>query len=340
MASRSSHPFHVLCAVLAFALAACAGAGADAGDVAGQAASAPAATSPPAPATPQSRVSGTDTAAFPVTVDAGGGSVTVPEQPERVVSLSPTTTEMLFAIGAGEQVVAVDEQSDYPPSAPVTDLSGFQPNIEAIATYEPDLVVISEDATGEGSLAASLGDVGIEVLNVPAATTVEDTYAQLAALGDATGHTDEAESLVADIRAELDRIIASAPDLDDPPAIYHEVDPTLYSATSDTFIGSVYEMFGARNIADAAQDASAYPQLSAEFVIESDPDVIFLADSECCGVTAESLADRPGWDQITAVQEGNVVELDSDVASRWGPRVVEFAEAVSDGLAAAADVTD
>jgi iron complex transport system substrate-binding protein len=265
-------------------------------------------------------------AAFPVTLDSPGGKVVLDQRPERIVSLSPTATEMLFAIGAGGQVVAVDSNSNYPEEAPKTDLSAYQPNIEAIAGYKPDLVVYSDDP---GELAAGLGKLGIPALQQPAATRLDDTYAQLDQLGRATGHQAEAGQLTATMRAEIEKIAAAARP-ERPLTYYHELDKNLYTATSKTFIGQLYGQLGMKNIADAAdKEASGYPQLSAEYVIKSDPDLIFLADTKCCGQSARTVAARDGWDQLTAVRSGGVVALDDDVASRWGPRVVDFLKTVA-----------
>lgn len=262
--------------------------------------------------------------AFPVTI----GKTVVEERPERIVSLSPTSTEILFAIGAGEQVVAVDDQSDYPPEAPTTDLSAYEPNVEAIATYEPDLVVASDEA-----LLKSLKDLKIPLLVHPAAADLEEAYAQFEELGKATGHEEEAAAEVERIRARIDEIVADVPETGEAPTYYHELDDTYFTVTSDTFIGQVYELAGLRNIADKADKAgTGYPQLSAEYIIEADPDFIFLADSECCGQTPERVSRRAGWDQISAVQRGAVFDVGDDVSSRWGPRVVDFLETVVDAL--------
>jgi iron complex transport system substrate-binding protein len=265
-------------------------------------------------------------AAFPVTLDTPAGKLTLERQPSRIVSMSPTATEMLFAIGAGGQVAAVDSNSNYPREAPTTDLSAYEPNLEAIAGYKPDLVVYSDDP---GELAAGLGKLGIPALAQPAAKGLEDTYAQLDQLGRATGHVGEAGQLTATMRAEIAKITAaSRPER--PLTYYHELDKNLYTATSKTFIGQLYGQLGLKNIADAAdKDASGYPQLSAEYVVKADPDLIFLADTKCCGQSAKTVAGRDGWDQITAVKSGGVVELDDDVASRWGPRVVDFLKTVA-----------
>ena len=265
-------------------------------------------------------------AAFPVTLDSPGGKVVLDQRPERIVSMSPTATEMLFAIGAGGQVVAVDSNSNYPEEAPKTDLSAYEPNIEAIAGYKPDLVVYSDDP---GELAAGLGKHSIPALQQPAAKVLDDTYAQLDQLGQATGHVAEAGKLTATMRTEIEKI-AAAGRPERPLTYYHELDKNLYSATSKTFIGQLYDQLGMKNIADAAdKEASGYPQLSAEYVIKADPDMIFLADTKCCGQSAKTVAARDGWDQLTAVRSGGVVALDDDVASRWGPRVVDFLKTVA-----------
>jgi iron complex transport system substrate-binding protein len=241
------------------------------------------------------------------------------------VSLSPTATEMLFAIGAGPQVAAVDSNSNYPEEAPRTDLSAYEPNLEAIAGYKPDLVVYSDDP---GDLAAGLGKLAIPALQQPAARTLDDTYAQLDQLGRATGHVPEATRLAATMRAEIAKVTSAKPSRR--LTYYHELDKNLYTATSKTFIGQLYAQLGMKNIADAAdKDGSGYPQLSAEYIVKADPDLIFLADTKCCGQSAKTVAARDGWDQITAVKSGGVVELDDDVASRWGPRVVDFLKTVA-----------
>ena len=249
---------------------------------------------------------------------------------QRVVSISPTATEMLFAIGAGDRVVAVDQFSYYPADAPVTDLDGWNPNVEAIASYDPDLVVMQTD----GDVSASLEALGIEVWAHDAPFAFDDVYVQIEQLGEATGQVGEAAALVADMRAEIAELIAAAPDASGL-VYYHELDDTLYTVTSSTFIGQVYGLFGLTNVADPADaDGTAwgYPQLSDEYLVDADPDVIFLADTLCCGQKAETVAARPGWDQMSAVQTGRVVELDDDIVSRWGPRLVDFIAAISDVL--------
>ena len=270
-------------------------------------------------------------AGFPVTLDTPAGKVELAKRPTRVVSLSPTATEMLFAINAGGQVVAVDDQSNYPRQAPVTKLSGFQPNVEAIAGYRPDLVVF---ATDTGDLGASLRKLAIPALELPAATRLDDSYAQIQQLGKATGHTAEADRLVTTMRGEVQQIVATGR-LERPLTYYHELDKNLFSVTSKTFIGQLYAQLGLQNIADKAdKEGSGYPQLSPEYVVKADPDLIFLADTKCCGQSAKTVAARAGWKQVRAVKDGAVVPLDDDVASRWGPRVVDFLRLIAAKLKA------
>ncbi|GHF85961.1 iron complex transport system substrate-binding protein [Amycolatopsis bartoniae] len=268
-------------------------------------------------------------AVFPVTI----GSVTIDSQPARIVSLSPSATETLFALGAGAQVVAVDSQSDYPPQAPHTALSALSPDPEAIAGYHPDLVVTSADTNG---LSAALAKTGTKTLVMPDAKTLDDAYAEFLDLGRATGHQAEGESLARQTRSDIDQVIAATPKPARPLSFYWELDQTYYSVTSKTFLGQVLARFGLTNIADGTDPAAngGYPQLSAERILQSDPDVVFLADTKCCGQSAQTVAARPGWNTLTAVKEGHVFPLDDDLASRWSPRIVDLVRAIS------ADVTD
>jgi iron complex transport system substrate-binding protein len=265
-------------------------------------------------------------AAFAVLVLAGPAPSAAPH---RIVSLSPTATESLFAIGAGSQVVAVDDQSDYPKRAPHTKLSGYTPNVEAISQYKPDLVVLAFDS---GDTVAGLKKLGIRVLLQPAAPDLKAAYAQIQQLGALTGHKREATRLVSNLKARIARVVASAPK-GRSLSVYHELTPDFYSATSKTFIGRIYAMFGLKNIADAADStASGYPQLSGEYILAANPSVIVLADGRCCGQSASTVAARPGWRSIAAVRDRAIVRVDDSVASRWGPRVVDFVRAVAAAL--------
>ena len=257
--------------------------------------------------------------------------------PSAIISLSPTATEMLYAVGAGDQVLAVDDFSNFPAETAdkMPGVSGYDPNVEAIIGLGPDLILT--DGTNPDFLEA-LDRAGIAHWEGPAAVTVDDTFAQILELGAATGHAEEAEALVDELTADLDALlerIATLPELETPLTFYHELDSTYYSVTSETFIGSTYTSLGLRNIADLVEEESyGYPQLSAEFILDKDPDIIFLACTIYCGETPESVAARPGWDALSAVAAGHVVPLNDDIASRWGPRIIEHMSAVVDSVEA------
>jgi len=253
--------------------------------------------------------------------------------PSRIVSLSPTATEMLYAIGAGDQVIAVDDFSNFPAETAdkMPGISGYTPNIEAILALEPDLIVTDGS---NPDLIEQIERVGIAHWAGTAAVGLDDIYAQIEQLGAATGHLDTAVTLTADMTTRVDAVLARIAELDNEPlSFYHELDPTYYSVTSETFIGTVYGLLGLVNIADAIEEESyGYPQLSAEFILEADPDLIFLACTKYCGETFDTVAARPGWDALVAVTNGNVIELDDDIASRWGPRIVDHIEQVVDAV--------
>ncbi|MGV8872589.1 MAG: ABC transporter substrate-binding protein [Rhodococcus sp. (in: high G+C Gram-positive bacteria)] len=264
---------------------------------------------------------------FPKTIASGsdGGTVTIDAMPRTIVSLSPTATETLFAVGAGEQVAAVDDQSDYPSNAPKTGLSAFTPSLEAIVAYDPDLVVTSTDL---GIVTSTLAEAGVPTLLLPAATSLDDAYSQIERVADATGHDADGDAVIAQMRDRIDAAVASVPTRDEPLTYFHELDDTLYTVTSASFVGQIYGLFDLQSIADGS-DAGDYPQLSAETVITADPDVVFLADAQCCGVTAESVAARPGWGSMPAVRDGRIFPMDEDLSSRWGPRIADQVEAVA-----------
>jgi iron complex transport system substrate-binding protein len=261
--------------------------------------------------------------AFPVTVHAANGAVTVKKKPRRVVILSPTATETVFKIGAGSQVIAVDDQSNYPRRAPQTALSSYRPNAESVARYKPDLVITS---TAANRLLPALKRLGIQTLLEPAATHIGGAYEQMKQIGSATGHRPAADRLIRSMKRGIERARRSVP-RGSAISFFHELSPSLYSATSATFVGRVYSLFGLRNIADAA--GGDYPQLSAEYVIAADPRFIVLADTRCCDQSLRTVARRPGWNHLEAVRRGHVFALDDDIPSRWGPRIVDFVRSVA-----------
>jgi iron complex transport system substrate-binding protein len=270
---------------------------------------------------------------YPLTVKFGGYTTKIAKKPTKIISLSPSATEIFFAIGAKSQILAVDNLSNYPAGTPMSEISAFEPNVEAILAKKPDLVLLSFDSTKAPQVRNALTKLGIPVLMEKAPATLQDVYAENTLLGRVTDRADAAAKLNASMAKSIKDIVSKAKK-SSRIRIFHEIDDTYYSVTSNTFIGKVYKDFGAINIADSAAgaDASGYPQLSAEYLLKSDPQVIFLADSQY-GVTADSVSKRAGWSQISAVKNKKIVELPADIPSRWGPRLVDFYKLIGASLA-------
>ncbi|MDE3222305.1 MAG: ABC transporter substrate-binding protein [Acidobacteriota bacterium] len=268
--------------------------------------------------------------AIPLTSALGASAMASP--PGCVVSLSPTATETLFAIGAGKQVQAVDKDSNYPTKGlPRTRVDALNPSVESIIgvchatpthpSKKPNVVIISYNAN---SIQQKLTALGIKVIYQGAPSSLSGAYAQINQLGRVTGHVASAAHLVASLKKTIARDVASVPAHPSKNVTtYYEIDPTGYSVTSSTFVGALLKSLGVTNIADA-QSTSAdggYPQLTPEYVVSANPTLIFLADTLCCAATAQSVAARPGFSNVSAVMHNHVVGLSDDVASRWGPRL-------------------
>ena len=265
---------------------------------------------------------GSDEGAFPVTVEAANGTVELAAMPRRIVSLSATATEMLYAIGAGDQVVAVDGDSDYPAGTPMSGtLSADAPSVDAILAQRPDLVLVHLDSDG---VVGGLAERRVPVLHLPAAENLDDSYAQLEQLGRATGHPAEATAVVAKMKGDIESLLSQVPPRPTPVRIYHEIDDDLFTTTSATFIGELYRLAGLENIADGAGDGSGYPQISTDRVLDRNPDWIFLAHAPTGTDAVVLLSGRSGWSDLRAVQANQVVTLDPEIASRWGPRTVDL----------------
>ncbi|MGI9608946.1 MAG: ABC transporter substrate-binding protein [Acidimicrobiia bacterium] len=267
---------------------------------------------------------------FPLTVDDDRGAVTLQARPERIVSLSATHTEILYALGAQSQVAGTDLTSNYPAAANQTEkVDSFNFSIEELAALEPDLVVLAFDFQGEGE---ALDALEIPFLLLGPATGLESALGQILTVGVATGHFEAAAEITSEMVADVEEIVRSAVPQRGV-TVFHEVDNTLYSATSDTFVGDLYRRLGFVNIADAADGGGPFPQLSSEFIVDQSPEFIFLADANF-GVTVADVAGRPGWEAIPAVRSGNIVPLDGDIAGRWGPRTVELMRSILDAVVA------
>ena len=269
---------------------------------------------------------------YPLTiVDTVGREVIIEAQPQRIASLSPAATESLFAIGAGDQVIAVDKFSNYPQEATTRQqLDAYEPNLEAIAGVQPDLVLLFYDP---GELADSLERLGITtaVLGSVEETpeSVEAVFDQIRLLGQMTDHVQEAEDLVADMQARVDVIEKALAEVEQGPRIFHEVDATLYTAGPESFVGGLYKILKAQNIAAGA--GQPFPQLTQEVIIERDPEVIILADG-AYGESPDTVKARPGWGNVSAVRGDRIFVIDPDIVSRPGPRCVEALETLAEYL--------
>ena len=261
------------------------------------------------------------TSAFPVSVQSGDGTVRIPSRPTRILSLSASATQMLYAVGAGPQVVGVDKYSTYPPGAPRTKFTGYESSAEDYLPLRPDLVLLAFNTT---NLVAQLEKLHIPTLLLPPATTIAGSYQQIAEIAAATGHSAAARRIVAGIAADLSRVARSVGNRVRGDTYYIEYDPTLYSGTSKTFAGALFSKLGMVDIADAAaRSGSTYPQLSAEYLVKANPDYVFLADTICCGQTPKSFAGRPAFSTLRAVHLGHVFPVNDSVASEWGPHSLE-----------------
>jgi iron complex transport system substrate-binding protein len=268
--------------------------------------------------------------ALPFIVSSGAGAAT---KPSCVVSLSPTATETLYAIGAGPQVQAVDTDSDFPTTGlPKKRINAISPSVEAVVgicktsaahtSAKPDLVIIAYDAN---EIKQKLSAVGVKVVEQDAPTNLAGALAQIHQLGVLTGHVKRADTLAASIKTRINADIASIPKHPGKSltAYYELSTKPYYSLTSSTFVGALLKDLGVVNIADAKNTSAdaGYPQLSAEYIISVNPKMIFLADTLCCKESASTVAKRPGFSKVTAVKDHEVIGLSDDIASRWGPRL-------------------
>jgi iron complex transport system substrate-binding protein len=259
--------------------------------------------------------------------DGDGDNVRLDEAPERIVALAPSYVEILFEIGADELVVAVDENTDYPPeAADLPKLSGFEPSVEAIVEYDPDVVLIQFDP---GGLKDALETNEIAVFSLVSPESIMGVYEQIHTIGRISGHATESQQLVDEMEEEINTTVATIPEGTEGPRVFHEVDNTLYSVGPGSFIHDMYVTLKAQNIAESTGEP--FPQLNNEAVISADPQVIILAD-EAFGESAETVAARPGWDQTAAVKDGRIHGADPDIYSRPGPRIVDAMKELRDFL--------
>lgn len=279
------------------------------------------------PATPTE-----DASTFPVTrTDDLGRDITVEARPERIVSLAPSNTEILFAIGAGEQVVGVTEHCNYPPEVQErTSVGGFSAknlSVETIVAQEPDLVVSAGSI--QQPVIDALTDAGITVFALDP-SSIDDVYANIETVGAITGHSEEARTVIDDVQSRITAVTDVTDDIPagEQPAVFYEVwNEPLMTAGPTTFIGALIDLAGGKNIfADVEED---YPQVSTERVVQRNPDIILGPDSHSDQLTVAAISERPGWEDIDAVQNDQIYLIDGDIVSRAGPRLAQALETIA-----------
>jgi len=259
--------------------------------------------------------------------DGLGREVTLDGAAQRIVSIAPSNTEILFAIGAGDQVVGRDEFSTDPPAAKdVTNIgSAFDElNTEQIVSLEPDLVLAAEINTPEQ--VKQLEDLGITVYHLNNPHTLEEMYSNLEIVARLTGREAEAATLIESLKGRVAAVDEKIAPISSRPSVFYELDSTdpskPFTAGKDTFITLLIERAGGTNIAAKLE---GYPQMSLEQIVAADPNFIILGDS-MWGVTPDMVASRPGWENLSAVKNGQVLPFDDNLVSRPGPRLVDGLE--------------
>lgn len=276
---------------------------------------------------PTAESSSSSSASFPVTVkDSDGRDILIEKRPERIVSLAPSHTEILFAIGADQQVAAVDRFSDFP--AEVSALPKVEysdPDPERLLGLAPDLIL----ATGRQQKSVpALEALGLKVLLLAEPANIDGVYERIQTLGKATGHEPEAGALVKGMRSKLQEVTGKIQGVNAGPMVFYELTPELFTAGDKSFVGDMLRLLKARNVASGA--GQAFPQLSQEAIIAANPEVILLTDSGSSGgQSLETVRSRPGWSGLTAVREGRVYPVDPNLVTRPGPRLVEGMETLA-----------
>jgi iron complex transport system substrate-binding protein len=282
------------------------------------------ATGSPAASPADATVRPTPASAFPLTfTDSGGTTVTFTEAPKRIISYSPGATEVLFAVGAGGQVVGVDKFSDYPPETNSrTRLEYSKPAPEPALALQPDLVIMASRQEGQ---VKQFRELGMRVLLLAEPADLAGVLEQIRSLGKLTGHPAEGEKLAGELDQRIRAVQARIASVSQGPLVFFEVSADLYTAAPNTFVGALLTLTKARNIAQGA--TTQFPQLSAEVVISAGPAVILLADAgETGGQSLDTVKSRPGWANIPAVKNSRVIAVDGNIFSRPGPRVVDALE--------------
>lgn len=261
-------------------------------------------------------------------------SVTLHVPVKKVVSLSPSNTEILFAVGAGDKVVGVTEYCNYPAAAlDIEKIGGFSADtisVETIVSLEPDVVLAYGDRQVDVIEALEAVDIPVVALDPK---TLTDVYDNITTVGQITGHEDQAQAVVADMKARIDVVIEKAATVaeEDKVLVFWEIfDEPLMTTGKSTYIGQMLELAGGVNIFGDLEEA--YPQINVEEVVSRNPQAIMGSDTHGEKLTPEMVGARPGWDQIDAVVNGRIFLIDGDIVSRAGPRLADAVEAIAQAL--------
>jgi iron complex transport system substrate-binding protein len=279
----------------------------------------------PAASTPEATAAtATPPSTYPVTVsDQEGKPLTLAKQPKAIISFSPGVTEILFAIGAGPQVIAADQFSDYPAEAKALKqrVKYTSPDVESALALNPDLVIMSR---AQRTAVERFRSAGLPVVYTPEPDSLDAIVESVRTWGRVTGNVAQADKVADEMRARIEAVKVKVAPVTEGPRTFYELSDSLFSAGDKTFIGSILTLLKAKNVATGA--ATDFPQLTAEAVIARDPQVILLADASSAGQSLDALRKRPGWTSISAVNEGRVYPIDPDIGNRPGPRIVEALE--------------
>jgi iron complex transport system substrate-binding protein len=264
--------------------------------------------------------------------DGLGRKVNLVGPAQKIISLAPSNTELLFAVGAGKQVLGRDEMSDYPAEAAnLPKMGGYDKyNLEQIVALKPDLVLLAEINTTE--LLKQLEDLGLNVYYLSNPKTLEDMYANLELVAKMTGHEKETASLVESLKTRVTAVQQKVSVSSFMPVVFYELDSTdpakPYTVGPNTFADLLISRAGGQNMTSLAGIKDSYPQVSVEQLVSSNPDMILLGDS-MWGVSVESVGQRPGWEKLKAVTASQVYAFDDNLVSRPGPRLVDGLEALA-----------
>lgn len=261
----------------------------------------------------------TPKAEFPVSIkDGSGTNVTIPKEPQRIVSLIPSNTEIVFALGLGAKVVGVSDVDNYPEEVKnLPKVGGMEINVEKVLSLKPDLVLAS---TTNGQVVNNLRKVGLNVLVVDA-NNLAQTYESFRLIGKATGTADAAEQLIEQmesVKKDITEKIASIP-ATERKKVWVELDPMLYTAGKETYIDEILTLAGGTNIIEE----KGWPQINQEEVISLNPDVILITYADYVKDAVSQVKNRAAWKDVTAVKTGQVYDIHPDLISRPGPRVMD-----------------